>query len=340
MIPTVLVLAFAVSLVATWTLSAQGRRALPLDHPGARSLHRRPTATAGGLAILFGAGVAVGSAWDVIAPVGELAYVGCAVVLLAAVSVLDDWHGVPVGLRLPVHVAAAALLVPAGLASAVTAGEAVALFAPGWLTLMAEIVLVVWMTNLFNFMDGMDGFAGGMAAIGFGAMALAAAQAAYAPLVAVAGALAAANLGFLPFNFPPARIFMGDCGSIPLGFLAAALGLWGSRAGAFPLWLPVLVFSPFIVDATVTLLARLSRGERVWEAHRAHYYQRLVLAGWGHRRTVLLEYTLMLAAAGSGLWLYRQPAAVQLAGILSWLFAYVGLALGAERFLRRQGGRR
>jgi UDP-N-acetylmuramyl pentapeptide phosphotransferase/UDP-N-acetylglucosamine-1-phosphate transferase len=339
MMATSLILAFVVSLIGTWTLSALRRRALPLDRPGARSLHQRPTATAGGMGLLIGACAGVGSAWPVFAPTGEMVYVACAVVLLAAISWVDDWRGVPASLRLAAHVGAAALLLPAELAH-VAAGQGLLPLVSGWLVLAGELVLVVWMTNLFNFMDGMDGFAGGMAAIGFGALALAAAQAAFVPLVVVAGALAAASLGFLPFNVPPARIFMGDCGSIPLGYLVAALGLWGSRAEAFPLWLPVLVFSPFIVDATVTLLARVWRGERFWEAHRSHYYQRLVLAGWGHRRTVLLEYLLMLAAAGSGLWLYRQSPAVQLAGTLSWLLAYFGLGLGAERYLRRLGGRR
>lgn len=91
--------------------------------------------------------------------------------------------------------------------------------------------------------------------------------------------IAAAFAGFLIFNFPPARIFMGDTGSSTLGLLAATLSLWGARDGVFPVWIAVLVFSPFIVDATVTLFWRLLRHEKIWQAHKAHYYQQLVQTG-------------------------------------------------------------
>ncbi len=94
---------------------------------------------------------------------------------------------------------------------------------------------------------------------------------------------------------------MGDAGSIPLGFLAGALGVQGALAGAWPFWFPVLVFSPFIVDATVTLARRMVRREPFWRAHRAHYYQRLVLSGWSHRRVALGAYALMCAGAAAAL---------------------------------------
>ena len=164
-----------------------------------------------------------------------------------------------------------------------------------WQAVLA--LATMWVTNLYNFMDGSDGLAGGMALFGFGAYALAAWLAGDAVFVVVAASIAAAAAAFLVFNFPPAKVFMGDAGSIPLGFLAAALGILGWRAGHWPLWFPVLVFSPFIIDASVTLARRLLRGERVWRAHRSHYYQRLVQLGWGHRNTALAEYALM---AGCG----------------------------------------
>src|SRR6476659_1011719 len=108
--------------------------------------------------------------------------------------------------------------------------------------------------------------------------------------------VAAAAAAFLLFNFHPARIFMGDAGAIPLGFLAATLGVTGWINGLWPLWLPVLVFSPFIADASVTLAKRALRGEKIWQAHREHYYQRVVRAGFGHRNMALLGYILMFAA--------------------------------------------
>jgi UDP-N-acetylmuramyl pentapeptide phosphotransferase/UDP-N-acetylglucosamine-1-phosphate transferase len=190
------------------------------------------------------------------------------------------------------------------------------------------------MINLYNFMDGMDGFAGGMAVIGFSTLAwLGRADAGFA---AVCLTVAAASAGFLIHNFPPAKIFLGDTGSTTLGFLAAACSLWGSKADLFPFWVALLVFSPFIVDATVTLLRRLLRGEKVWEAHRKHYYQRLVLLGWGHRRTVLVEYALMLACAGSAeLAIHLSPAG-QATLAAGWLLIYGLLMWGVGRLERRR----
>jgi len=170
---------------------------------------------------------------------------------------------------------------------------------------MALLILAVgWITNLYNFMDGSDGLAGGMSVIGFGAYALAAGA---SPLATVSLCIAAAAGAFLVFNFHPARIFLGDVGSIPLGFLAGALGLVGWRGDAWPLWFPLLVFAPFIADATVTLARRAARGERVWQAHREHYYQRLVRSRLGHRGTAALAYVAMGLCAAAALW--RLPPA-------------------------------
>jgi UDP-N-acetylmuramyl pentapeptide phosphotransferase/UDP-N-acetylglucosamine-1-phosphate transferase len=112
--------------------------------------------------------------------------------------------------------------------------------------------------------------------------------------------IAAAAAGFLCFNLS-GRIFMGDGGSVPLGFLAAALGIDGWMRGLWPPWFAPLVFAPFVVDAVVTLGRRMMRGERFWLAHREHYYQRLVRSGWSHSRLAVAEYALMLACAGAAL---------------------------------------
>ncbi|MCU0937253.1 MAG: hypothetical protein MUF66_14635 [Gammaproteobacteria bacterium] len=116
-----------------------------------------------------------------------------------------------------------------------------------------------------------------------------------------------------------------------LGFLAAAFALWGSREGLFPLWVAVLVFSPFVVDATVTLLRRALAGERVWQAHRSHYYQRLVRLGWGHRKTVLAEYALMVACALSAVLAVRAGSVGQWTLIAGWTGLYVLLVAGVSR---------
>lgn len=265
-------------LVLAWLLR-RGR--LPMDHPNERSLHATPTPRIGGLGIM--AGVAVASAW---LAGGMLLPVMLAAFALAAVSVLDDVRGLPVVLRFLAHfVVAAACLLALGLS--------------GW-ALVGATLAVVWMTNLFNFMDGSDGLAGGMAAIGFGALALAAWLGGAPALAAFCASIAAAALAFLRFNFPPARVFMGDAGSIPLGFLAAVLGILGAMQEVWPWFFPLLVFSPFIVDASVTLGRRALRGEKIWQAHRSHYYQRVVLLGASHRQLAMAAYALMLAMAALG----------------------------------------
>ena len=139
-----------------------------------------------------------------------------------------------------------------------------------------------------------------MTVVGFAALAVGAAldrTPSFLPLLA----LAVATVPFLVRNLPPARVFLGDAGAAPLGFFAAAAGIAGAVAGTWPAWFPLLVFLPFEADAIVTLARRLVRRERVWEAHRVHYYQRLVRLGAGHRGTLAAFGALMLGCAGTAL---------------------------------------
>ncbi|HUP30404.1 MAG TPA: UDP-phosphate N-acetylglucosaminyl 1-phosphate transferase [Usitatibacter sp.] len=282
------------------------------DHPNERSLHAHPTPRVGGLGVLAGA---LPIAWlHASAPIAQLLVVAVA---LAVVSALDDVRSLPIQVRLPAHAAAAVMAVLVAAAP----GHAGAHWPLLWL--VAAVLAISWMTNLFNFMDGADGLAGGMAVIGFGALALAALAAREVALAWTAAAIASACFGFLWHNFPPARIFLGDAGSIPLGFLAGALGLAGAHAGAWPWWFPLLVFGPFIVDATFTVTRRLLRGEPIWRAHREHLYQRVALAGLSRRRLALWAYALMLAAAASGLVALRQDDTVRCAIIFVSLAFYV-----------------
>jgi UDP-N-acetylmuramyl pentapeptide phosphotransferase/UDP-N-acetylglucosamine-1-phosphate transferase len=229
---------------------------------------------------------------------------------LLLLSVVDDWRGLSAPVRLLAHLAAAFAFVSLA-------------FPPlGIPALLLLAVGVGWMTNLYNFMDGADGLAGGMTLFGFGFYALAAWTGGEPGFALVNLCVAAAAGAFLLFNFSPARIFMGDSGSIPLGFLAAALGLTGWRDGVWPLWFPVVVFGPFVVDASVTLLRRGLRGEKVWEAHRSHYYQRLILMGWSHRRAVLAEYVLMAVSGAAALAALRigVPTALVVLAILASVY--------------------
>jgi UDP-N-acetylmuramyl pentapeptide phosphotransferase/UDP-N-acetylglucosamine-1-phosphate transferase len=264
---------------------AMKRVRLPLDRPNERSLHATPTPRSGGL---VATPVAL-AAWLLLVPdIPWSIWGACA--LLFVVSAMDDLHSLPVAIRFTCHLAAAAL--------ATTSLESPP---PGPLAIGLIVLAIGWMTNLYNFMDGSDGLAGGMAVIGFGTYGCAAWLGADSALAVAAWVLASAAAGFLAFNFPPAKVFLGDAGSIPFGGMAGALGLLGWSRGLWPAWFPLLVFAPFIVDASVTLVRRGMRGEKVWQAHREHYYQRLVRLGWGHRRTALVEYALMAVCAGVAL---------------------------------------
>lgn len=299
-----------------------------LDHPNERSLHSTPTPRSGGIAVVTGIVFTMAwNAWRYALP-PEILWLLGSLSLVAVISFMDDRAQVGIVYRFGIHVVAAVLLMLAGLAL-----ESTPLPGPPWpwtvgTGLTVSVLFVVWMINLYNFMDGMDGFAGGMAVIGFSTFATLGWFSGHTAFMLASLITASASTGFLLFNFPPARIFMGDVGSSSLGLLAAALSLWGARDGVFPFWVALLVFSPFIVDATVTLVRRLLKGEKVWQAHRTHYYQRLVQMGWGHRKTVLWEYALMLATAGSALWVVDKPTSVQWVILSLWVALYVVLAIG------------
>jgi UDP-N-acetylmuramyl pentapeptide phosphotransferase/UDP-N-acetylglucosamine-1-phosphate transferase len=129
----------------------------------------------------------------------------------------------------------------------------------------------------------------------------------------------AAAAGFLLFNFHPAKVFMGDSGSIPLGFLAGAFGVQGWWQHYWPFWFPILVFAPFMLDATATLLTRAWKHKNLGTAHREHYYQRLIQMNWGHRRVAILEYFLMLLSAVTALWMLEHDRLAQWAAIICWV---------------------
>jgi UDP-N-acetylmuramyl pentapeptide phosphotransferase/UDP-N-acetylglucosamine-1-phosphate transferase len=297
--------AFVVAFVVVRVLLSRFGR-FALDAPNARSLHEHPVPRTGGIALLAGAATSIAfGALELWLP---MAIAGA----LAILSLVDDMRGLPGGVRLAAHLAGAGVVVWYLMAPMNAAA------------LVVLALAVAWITNLYNFMDGADGVAGGMALIGFGAYAAAAALSGRMPLAVLCVALAAAAAAFLVFNFHPARIFLGDVGSIPAGFLAGALGLAGWRGDAWPLWFPLLVFGPFIADATVTLLKRLARRERVWRAHRDHYYQRMVRMGLGHRGTALAGYAAMALCAGAALAGRAEPPAVQ-----ALAFAGASAALGA-----------
>lgn len=322
--PLVAIFAFGTACLLTYVLASPGGRLLILDRPNERSLHTTPIPRTGGLAIWAGCLLALAIGLALLGMRVELGWVFGAALPVGVVSFIDDRFRVSAGARLAVHFLGAGLLFLGGFGLPAVSLPGLQLSLPAGVAFLLTVLFVVWMTNLYNFMDGMDGLAGGMGVFGFGTLGLLGYTAGDAHFAALSWGIAAAAGGFLVLNFPPARIFMGDTGASVLGFMAAALSLWGQHAGLFPLWVAILVFSPFIVDATVTLLRRAIRKERVWEAHRSHYYQRLVRSGWGHRKTVLAEYGIMGLCAVSAVVCLRLRASTQWMLLVFWALVYSG----------------
>jgi UDP-N-acetylmuramyl pentapeptide phosphotransferase/UDP-N-acetylglucosamine-1-phosphate transferase len=252
-------------------------------------------------------------------------------VVLGGLGVWDDLHDLSPWKRLPVQALVALMVLLAGYSLPALRLPGLEWSLPVIPASLVSFLFILWMINLYNFMDGMDGFAGGMTVIGFGTLAWLGNGAGHPGFAFLALVVAAAGAGFLWFNFPPARIFMGDAGAPVLGFLAAVFLLWAERDGLFPLWVGLLLFAPFVVDASYTLARRMLRGEALWQAHCGHLYQKLVRSGWSHRRTVFWSYLLMLACAGSAVVAVQAPVAVQWGMLAGWGGLFLLLILGIER---------
>ncbi|MGF6724945.1 UDP-N-acetylmuramyl pentapeptide phosphotransferase/UDP-N-acetylglucosamine-1-phosphate transferase [Paraburkholderia sp. GAS41] len=292
---------------------------LAIDIPNDRSLHVRPTPRVGGW------GIVPVSVLAILLMAPSLWCAALAAAFLAALSQIDDRHGLPARVRFAAH-----LVAVVGLVSIYPAPV------PWWM-LATLSFLMLWLVNLYNFMDGADGLAGGMSLFGFGGYAVAALLGANPlPELSFASAVVAGTaFGFLLFNFHPARIFLGDAGSISLGFLAGALGYWGWLRGVWPIWFPVLVFAPFAADATITLMRRLFRGEKFWQAHREHYYQRMVRLGMGHARTAFAWYAVMTAGIMIAVCLLGRSPVVQWCVGVAWVVALCLMGAAVDLRWRR-----
>lgn len=299
-------LALCLTTVGIWLALRTGlARRLALDTPSARSLHSRAMPRSGGIVMFL-----VIALCSIPVANGMALPVGLAL-MLACVSLLDDRYGLSIPLRLAIHCSCASL--------------AVWLLMPDMPLLMKLVLMliIVWSINLYNFMDGANGLAGGAALIGFSLFGGGFMLGGHTADALVCWIVAFAALGFLFFNSDPARIFMGDAGSVPLGFLAGLYAISGWQRDVWPAWLPLLVFSPLLIDASLTLLRRAACGEPFWQAHREHVYQRLIRMGWSHRRVATAYHVWMLWAGGGGLLLL---SAGDEFAILVPAFAVVALA--------------
>lgn len=331
--------AFALAALASQFLArSPGVLRGMIDEPNARSLHTGAIPRTGGFALLAGLSAAGLLAPTGLHPAGAWAWILLALLPVAAISLLDDRGEVRPRYRLAAHLGAGALLMAGGLGWSRLDLPGLTLNLGMFPTVCLTLLLVVWMINLYNFMDGMDGLAGGMAVFGFGALAVLGWRGGELAYALTCASIAATAGGFLTANFPPARLFLGDLGSTSLGLLAAALALQGSALGLFPLWVAGLAFSPFILDATTTLVRRALRREPLWQAHRSHHYQRLVLAGWNHRRVMLRAWALMAACAACAVAAPGLTPPDQWLLLAGWagIYALIGYRV---RLVERQSGR-
>jgi Fuc2NAc and GlcNAc transferase len=290
-----------------------------LDLPDARRVHTRPTPRGGGAAIVIVTltGVAAAGLLHLIpASVVQALMIGGGMVAL--VGWIDDRRGVPAPVRGVVH-----------LGAAVWALAATDVGLSPWTFALAAL-WIVWSTNLYNFMDGIDGLAG-TEAVSVGVLAgLMLVATARADLALVPLVTAAASAGFLAWNWPPARVFMGDVGSGFLGFVFGTMAVVSDQWGAVPAVTWVMLLGVFVFDATVTLLRRVARRERWYQAHRSHAYQRLVQSGispWKVGAAVLL----LNGAAGGLAWIALADGRVQAAYVLIELVALSIVYLAVER---------
>jgi Fuc2NAc and GlcNAc transferase len=293
-------LAIVIASLATSALVTGAVRRLALSHgvldvPNERSSHSAATPRGGGAAIALVLTVAV----IVLAVLGtlktklSLALLGGGVAV-AAVGFMDDRRAVPAGIRLGVHFGAAIwAVVCLGGWPALRIGEQI--IELGWAGHALAVLGIVWTLNLFNFMDGIDGIAAVEAVFVATAGALLSLTGSATTGVPTASLVfAAACAGFLLWNWPPAKIFLGDVGSGYLGYVVAVLALAATRENAAAVWVWLILGGVFFVDATVTLVRRIARGERVYEAHRSHAYQWLARRWGSHRRVTVIVMILNL----------------------------------------------
>lgn len=317
------------SALGVWIIRQYAERRRIMDHPNERSSHSAPTPRGGGLAIVIvvlAAGIFAVLAERSRSPIDispSLIYLVCGAII-ACLGWRDDVHSLSPRARFAVQgLVALASVLGMGYFKSVT----IPLFGQLQLGVVGFVITILWivgLTNAYNFMDGIDGIAGGVAlSAAFGWMFLAT-HTNHNFVFWVALAVAASSLGFLFHNWSPAKIFMGDAGSTFLGYTFAVLPLLSADEGGDALMLGILLMWTFIMDAGVTFIRRALKRENVFAAHRTHLYQRLIIGGCKHAQVSALYILLtLLAAALAYAWSWGQPYAPPLIILglpLLWLF--------------------
>jgi Fuc2NAc and GlcNAc transferase len=316
--------AFSTALIQRW---AAGRRVL-MDLPSARSSHTSPTARGGGVGIVLGFYLSLFILWFCgLLEIRMLAALTVSGGAVALVGLLDDLKSLPVHIRFGAHIGAAifAVYLIGGVPQSVIANWGLQ---ASWIGFALAVLAILVAINFFNFMDGIDGIAGSeTVCVGIAGAFLVWRVDGDPGLAAAMLCLAAASVGFLIWNWPPASIFMGDVGSGFLGITLTLLGLAATRTSGIPLEVWPILCGVFLVDATMTLLRRIVRGDRWLEPHRLHGYQHLARRWRSHRSVTLMVVVINIFWLFPWAWLavskpyYATAAlAVALAPLIALLF--------------------
>jgi Fuc2NAc and GlcNAc transferase len=314
LIPVAVLISFLLTGLATWY---SGRKGL-IDHPGERHSHTVATPRGGGVGLVLA--LLIFSL--LLSSAGSDFWSSCVlpgIVILSLLGWWDDHASLSARFRFLIQLAVSSYLVGCMVHSG---------WSPGLVQLAAAGLFLLWMTNLYNFMDGSNGMAGLQGVFGGVVLACLFHHAGQNQIALAAALLAACCLGFLPWNLGRPRIFMGDAGSLALGFALGALLLYGVAKDAFGLPVALMVMLVFLTDSTLTLLLRVIRGERWYTAHRQHLYQRLIAHGWTHGRVLLFYQAINLTLVVPGIVVADNYPA------LAWIVAVAMiLALGLGWYL-------
>jgi len=282
-----LLLSFLLTGLATWYASRRGL----MDHPGERHSHTVATPRGGGAGLVLA--LVLSSFWFIASDGGF--WMNCALPGIAALSLLgwwDDHSSLSAHFRFFVQLAVSSYLLWCALDG-------------GWLHGVVQIIIaglfLVWMTNLYNFMDGSNGMAGLQGVFSGVVLACLYEQAAEHTTAIACVLMAACCVGFLPWNLGRARVFMGDTGSLALGFAIGGLLVYGVAIQAFAIPVALMLMLVFLTDSTLTLLVRVLKGERWYNAHKQHLYQRLIAQGWTHCRVVLFYQAINILLVVPGI---------------------------------------
>ena len=281
------ILSFLLTGAATWYARRRGL----LDHPGERHSHQIATPRGGGAGLV--ASLLIVTLLLIHSPPAFWAIcIAPAAFMMAATGWWDDHKSLSARLRFSIQLAVSFYLIWCAADSG---------WLQGALTMLIACLLVVWMTNLYNFMDGSNGMAGLQGVYAACVLAWLFHIAGDEAFSTISILLAACCVGFLPWNLGRARVFMGDAGSLALGFIFSALLLYGAGTGAFGLPVVLMLMLVFLTDSTLTLLSRVMKREQWYTAHRQHLYQRLIACGWTHGRVALVYQAINLTLVFPGI---------------------------------------